>query len=170
MSPYRLLTLVPVLVVAILILMPSVDAVKGEEEPPKPWETYPDADYIITAAEDGSVLFSFQEEAEITEETPDGIKWTTRTYPSGSDITVSRWSQLEPPSISIVFDGAVVDDLIIIQVDDSDLRDKYVSVDFKMISGFIDGFSLVSVNYSQQASLGIYVEVSEASCLGTISM
>ena len=154
MSPYRLLTLVSVLVVAILILMPSVDAVKGEEEPPKPWETYPDADYIIMAAEDGSVLFSFQEETEVTEETPEGIKWTTRTYPSGSDITVSRWSQLEPPSISIVFDGAVVDDLTIIQVDDSDLRDKYVSVDFKMISGFIDGFSLVSVNYSQQASLG----------------
>ena len=154
MSPYRLLTLVPVLVVAILILMPSVDAVKGEEEPPKPWETYPDADYIITAAEDGSVLFSFQEETEVTEETPEGIKWTTRTYPSGSDITVSRWSQLEPPSISIVFDGAVVDDLIIIQVDDSDLRDKYVSVDFRMISGFIDGLSLISVNYSQQASLG----------------
>ena len=79
MSPYRLLTLVPVLVVAILILMPSVDAVKGEEEPPKPWETYPDADYIITAAEDGSVLFSFQEEAEITEETPGRLEFSIRS-------------------------------------------------------------------------------------------
>ena len=155
MSPYRLLALVPVMVVAVLVLVPSVDAAKvNEEEPPTPWELYPDADYIITSSEDGSVLFSYKETVEVTEETPEGIKWTTRTYPSGSDITVCRWSQIEPPSISVVFDGATVDDLVLIQVDDSAIRDKYVSVDFRMVSGYVDSLSLVSVNYSQQASLG----------------
>ncbi|MGN0098902.1 MAG: hypothetical protein ACI38Y_06225 [Candidatus Methanomethylophilaceae archaeon] len=155
MSPYRLLALVPMVVVLALILAPSADAAKDtEEKPPAPWELYPDADYIVTAAEDGSVLFSFWEETEVTEETPEGIKWTTRTYPSGSDITVSRWSQVDPPSIGIVFDGATVDDLVVIQVDDSGIRDKYVSVNFRMVSGYIDSLSLVSVNYSQQSALG----------------
>lgn len=155
MSPYRLLKLVPVVVIVALLLVPSVDAAKGsEEEPPAPWETYPDADYIIMAAEDGSVRFSSKEVVDVTEEFPTGVRWTTRTYPSGSDITVSRWSQVEPPSFSVVFDGAVVDDLILIQVDDSDIRDKYVSVDFRMVSGTIGKLSLISVNYSQQSALG----------------
>lgn len=155
MNPYRLLTFVPVVVIIALLLVPSADAAKGsEEEPPAPWETHPDADYIVTAAEDGSVQLSFREVVDVSEEFPDGVKWTTRTYPSGSDITVSRWSQVEPPSLSVVFDGAVVDDLVLIQVDDSDIRDKYVSVDFRMVSGTIGKLSLVSVNYSQQSSLG----------------
>lgn len=155
MNPYRLLTLVPVVVIIALLLVPSADAAKGsEQEPPAPWEIYPDADYIVTAAEDGSVQFSFREVVDVSEEFPDGVKWTTRTYPSGSDITVSRWSQVEPPSFSVVFDGAVVDDLVLIQVDDSDIRDKYVSVDFRMVSGTIGKLSLISVNYSQQSSLG----------------
>lgn len=155
MNPYRLLTLVPVVVIVALLLVPSVDAAKGSEEgSPAPWETYPDADYIVTAAEDGSVRLSFREYVDVSEEFPHGVKWTTRTYPSGSDITVSRWSQVEPPSFSVVFDGAVVDDLVLIQVDDSDIRDKYVSVDFRMVSGTIGKLSLISVNYSQQSALG----------------
>ena len=152
MSGYHALALLSVVAVLALLLVPTVDAVK-DTEGDEPWDRYPYADFIITVDKDGSTVVNYQ--APVTpDDESSAMEWRSIKYAAGSDISVVNWSDVEPPDLEIVYEGADVGDLSLIRIDDATLSMKYVNITFYMVSGTIDTLSLVTVPYSQQSKLG----------------
>ena len=152
MSGYHALALLSVVAVLALLLVPTVDAVK-DTEGDEPWDRYPYADFIITVDKDGSTVVNYQ--APVTpDDESSAMEWRSTKYAAGSDISVVNWSDVEPPDLEIVYEGADVGDLSLIRIDDATLSMKYVNITFYMVSGTIDTLSLVTVPYSQQSKLG----------------
>ena len=137
---------------AAFVAVSAVDAADKQTEGPLPEELYPDADVILTTDSKGYTLMTFKAygDYKVTEEHPS--QWFTQTFVV-KDVTIRDLSLVDG-SLSIVFDGASVNKLILFNIDTKASMNSAVTVNFTMVSGSIQSFSLMSISNSVKQYLG----------------
>ena len=139
--------LLAVSAVATSVSMQQADPAAADEGPIiiLPQDTYPDADVIITADDRGYTLVTFKAYGDyvVTEEHPS--IWFTETYRPNLDLTVRNMSEA-PGTMKIVFDGATVKRLTLLNVDYRQGLNAGMDLSFTMYGGTIQTLSVLTVS------------------------
>ena len=137
---------------AIAVSIPSVDGAEKQQEGPLPEELYPDADVILTTDAKGNTLMTFKAygDYEVNDKHPS--IWFTEII-TGKDLTIRDLS-LVKDSISIVVDDVKLNRLTLFNIDSKAAMNSAISVDFTMVKGEIQTFSLMSIPNNMKQYLG----------------
>ena len=132
----------------IVVSVPGSSALPSDDRTDSPQDLYPDADIIVTADDDGAVIVTKR----LSEPSEDGSSYTVQKFRQGSNITLADWTDVDG-SLSIVFDGAEVNDLVLLSLDSLPESESPVDVSFTMVSGTASSITGVSATYRVESSL-----------------
>ena len=146
------------LLVLLAFAVVSVSLDSAPSPPPEPWETYPDADIILTSDDKGysKITFKAYGPYEVTEEHPS--EWFEESFSPNTDLVLRDISQAGN-SLKIVFDGANVKGLTLLRADTRPSMIAGMSMEFVMVSGSIRSLSMITVSDDMRDQLGTSYEV-----------
>ena len=152
MRRYPVLILaVSALFLAVCLFCGSTDAADTNDLSPE--ERYPDADVILTLDQRGDTLMTFKAYGEYKPSEQHPSIWFTQTFMSSSDVLIRSMDDVDK-KITIVMDGPSIKDLTLFTLDSRSALSASIDVDFTMVKGSIQTFSLFSVSPKAQSYIG----------------